>query len=196
MARYQRLWDDRLAGDDNYKLRISGEYMLAGNSRLPMWMEIEANGHDEPNLYARVEIRDDVPRLVELGWRASEHQREIRQKDLRETSVATILDEVYAMTIIEVRGGKAVLNLGDEGGEQDRKIRALLDELRVGKGKRRLTTELLRQVADVYRANIDHAPTEAVARTFGVRSRMASGYVQRARERGYLPPTKQGKKQA
>ena len=69
--------------------------------------------------------------------------------------------------------------------------------LRLGKeGKRKILTDLLRQVADVYRANIDHAPTEAVARTFGVRSRMASGYVQRARERGCLPPTKQGKKQA
>lgn len=196
MARYQRLWDDRLARNDNYEIRISGEYMLAGNSWLPTWVEIEVNGHDEPNLFARVEIRDDVPRLVELGWRASERQTEIRQKDLRETAVATILDDVYAMTIIEVRDGEAVLNVGAEGSEQDRKMRNLLEELRVGKGKRIISAELLSQVADVYRANIDHAPTEAVARTFGVRSRMASGYVQRARQHGYLPPTKQGKKQA
>lgn len=196
MTRYQRLWDDRLAGNDNYTIRISGEYMLAGNSWLPTWVEIEVNGHNEPNLFARVEIRDDVPRLVELGWRASEHQREIRQKDLREQSVATILDDVYAMTIIEVRDGEAVLNVGAEGSEQDQKMRDLLEELRVGKGKRRISTELLRQVADVYRANIDQAPTEAVARTFGVRSRMASSYVQRARERDFLPPTTQGKKQA
>ena len=85
---------------------------------------------------------------------------------------------------------------GPEGSEQDRKMRELLEELRLDKGKRRVSAGLLEEVADVYRANIDHAPTEAVARTFGVRSRMASNYVQRARERGFLPPTKQGKKQA
>ena len=38
-------------------------------------------------------------------------------------AVATILDDVYAMTIIEVRDGKAVLNVGAEGSEQDRKMR-------------------------------------------------------------------------
>lgn len=196
MARYERLGDDTVAGNDTYKLRWSGEFMAAGNSWLPTWMEFEMNGHDEPNQYARVEIRDDVPRLVELGWRAGEHQREIRQKDLRETTVSTIVDDVYAMTVIEVRGGEAVLNTGPEGSEQDRRMRDLLEELRVGKGKRKISAPLLEQVANVYRANIDHAPTEAVARTFGVRSRMASNYVQRARERGFLPPTKQGKKQA
>ncbi len=63
-------------------------------------------------------------------------------------------------------------------------------------GRRRVNTELLRQVAEIYRANFDSAPTEAVARTFGVKQRMAHEYVRRARERGFLPPTTQGKKRA
>jgi hypothetical protein len=165
-----------------------------GQRRLA-WVEIQVKGHDEPNQHARIEIRNDVPRLVELCWRAETTQREIRQKDPRTAAVAT-LRNVYAMTIIQVSGGKPILNLGPEGSEQDRKMRALLDELRVGKGKRAVTSQLLRQVADIYRANVDKAPTEAVARTFGVRSRMASTYVQRARERGFLPPTTQGRKRA
>src|SRR5262249_10866590 len=139
---------------------------------------------------------DDVPRLVELGWRAGPGQREIQQKDLREAQISTIIDELYAMWVIDIRDGEPVLNLGDEGSEQDRKIRSLLEGLRLDKGKRRISTEFLKQVADVYRANIAHAPTEAVARTFGVRHRMASVYVQRASERGFLPPTKQGRKRA
>ena len=196
MALYVRLGDDRIAENDNYRLKISGEFVHVADSWLPTWIEFEVRGHDGPNQRARVEIRDDVPRLVELCWCAGEHQREIRQNDLRQASVAKLLDDVYAMTVIEVRDGEAVLNLGPEGSEQDKKMRTLLEELRVDKGKRRISTELLRQVAEVYRANFDHAPTEAVARTFGVRSRMASSYVQRARERGFLPPTKQGKKQA
>jgi hypothetical protein len=183
--------------NDNYRLKISGEFMRVRNLWLPRWVEIQVKGHDEPDQYARVEIRDNVPRLVELCWRAEEHQSEIRQKHPRKTVVATILDDVYAVTVIEVCGDKAVLNIDAEGSAQDRKVRDFLDELRLGKeGKRKISADLLEQVADVYRAHIDNAPTEAVARTFGVRSRMASVYVQRARERGFLPPTTQGRKRA
>ncbi|GAS95480.1 uncharacterized protein RMCC_2446 [Mycolicibacterium canariasense] len=62
--------------------------------------------------------------------------------------------------------------------------------------RRRLTDAFLQKVAEVYRANISYAPTEAVGAAFGVKSRMASTYVARARERGFLPPTTPGKKAA
>jgi hypothetical protein len=132
---------------------------------MPTWLEFESDGHDEPNQYCRVEIRNDVPRLVELGWRVSEHQSEIRQKYLRETEVSGILDVLYAMTVVEVRDGKGIPNLGDLRSEQDRRIRDFLYESRLDRGKRLVTNDLLRQVAQVYRANINHAPTQAVART-------------------------------
>jgi hypothetical protein len=48
----------------------------------------------------------------------------------------------------------------------------------------------------VYRQNIDRVPTQAVAKRFGVRPRMASTYVDRARQAGFLPKTKQGMKKA
>lgn len=63
-------------------------------------------------------------------------------------------------------------------------------------GRRYIDDELLSQVAEVYRSNFDRAPAEAVARTFSVKARMAHEYVRRARERGFLPPTTQGKKKA
>ena len=78
------------------------------------------------------------------------------------------------------------------GTEQHRVIRGFLYDLRAG--RRHVDAELLRQVADVYRANFDRAPAEAVARTFGVKQRMAHEDVRRARERGFLPRTTQGKK--
>lgn len=59
-----------------------------------------------------------------------------------------------------------------------------------------ITDDFLKKVAEVYRENIDRAPTKAVARTFNVKDRMASTYVDRARKKGYLPPTKQGQKKA
>lgn len=63
-------------------------------------------------------------------------------------------------------------------------------------GKRRITGAFLEQVAEVYRNNIDHAPTEAVSRTFGVKHRMATDYVKQARDRGLLPSTRQGRARA
>ena len=59
-----------------------------------------------------------------------------------------------------------------------------------------LNHHVLRLVAEIYRANIKHAPTKAVAKHFGLKDRMASTYVDRARKAGHLPPTKQGRKQA
>lgn len=194
MAEYVRIHDDGVVEEDDYRLIVSGEYMVIGDRYLPTWLEFESDGHDEPNQYVRIEIRNEVPQVVELGWRSRDSQREVRQKDIRDYQVATAIDVLYGMVVIEIRDGKPVLNLGAEGSEQDRAIRKFLNESL--KGRRTLTSELARQVAEVYRANIDQAPTAAVAKTFGVKLRQASSYVQDARQRGYLPPTKQGKKQA
>ena len=50
---------------------------------------------------------------------------------------------------------------------------------------------VLESVADVYRRNIDHAPTQAVARAFGVKLCMASNYVDGRAARGTChPPSK------
>lgn len=163
---------------------------------LPAWVEFDLYGCDEPDFHCRIELRDDVPRLVEISYRASEKQSEIRQKHLRATELANIVNTIYRQWVFEVRdvwrdepGGMAVPTIGDE---QNRVIRDVVDDLRVG--RRHVNAELLRQVAEVYRANFDKAPAEAVARTFGVKPRMAHEYVRRARERGFLPPTTQGKK--
>lgn len=63
-------------------------------------------------------------------------------------------------------------------------------------GRRDITPTLLDKVAQVYRDNIDGYPTKAVQHHFQVSQRTAAGYVSKARERGLLPPTKRGKKNA
>jgi len=156
---------------------------------LPTWVEFELDGHDEPDFHCRVEIRDMVPRLVELGWRARENQSEIRQKHLREAEVSTVVNAVHGSWVVEIRDDEGIPGIDDE---QSQIIRGLLHDLRAG--RRHVNAELLRQVAAVYPANFDDAPPQAVARTFGVKQRMAHEYVRRARERGFLPPTTQGKK--
>lgn len=56
-----------------------------------------------------------------------------------------------------------------------------------------ITDELLREVADVYRANVDDRPTIAVAEHFGRQHRTAALYVKKARERGFLGAAAVGK---
>ena len=208
MATYHHVSDPETIEVDGGRFRVSGEYMaidehgaplgegqwMPSPRMLPTWIEFELDGHDEPDFHCRVEIRDDVPRLVELGWRASENQSEIRQKHLRATEVAAIVNAVYGTWVVEIRNDEGISNMPDFDGlsEQNQLIRNLLHDLRAG--RRHVNAELLRQVAEVYRANFDKAPAEAVARTFGVKPRMAHEYVRRARQRGFLPPTTQGKK--
>jgi hypothetical protein len=153
-------------------------------------------GHDGPNLFRRIEVRDGRPELVAMSWWSTPGQREIKQKDLRNLPVASILDEVYPAFVIHVdhANKQALVATGDSPAFYA--ARRFVDNVRSGPGHRAITPELLKSVAEVYRRNIDHAPTQAVARAFGVKSRMASNYVDLARRAGYLPPTKQGQKKA
>jgi hypothetical protein len=51
---------------------------------------------------------------------------------------------------------------------------------------------LLREVAEVYRSNVDANPTEAVGRHLGVAERTARLYVRRARDAGFLGQAMRG----
>ncbi|WP_162943629.1 hypothetical protein [Arthrobacter celericrescens] len=69
------------------------------------------------------------------------------------------------------------------------------DVATVMKRRRRLSDDVLQEVARVYEANIDDAPTQAVANHFDLQLRTASLRVKRAREAGYITkPAKTGRK--
>lgn len=201
-----RIGADRDIKDADYgvHIRVSGEYEVVHDRYLPTWLELTIEGRDGPNLFRRIEVRDGRPELVAMGWWSVPGQREIKQKDQRNMPVATILDEVYPAFIMRLDRDNNRVELAvsaelaargeDPQGFYD--FRSFVDRLRAGPGNRAITPELLKAVAEVYRRNIDHAPTQAVARAFGVKPRMASTYVDRARRDHYLPPTTQGKKNA
>jgi hypothetical protein len=56
-----------------------------------------------------------------------------------------------------------------------------------------ITDDVLREVAEVYRANVSDRPTLAVAEHFDKGHSAAALYVKRARERGFLGPAAKGK---
>lgn len=58
---------------------------------------------------------------------------------------------------------------------------------------RKITDDLLREVAEVYRANVDNGPTQAVAERFVKAPSTAALYVKLARNAGHLGPAIKGK---
>lgn len=186
----------------------SAESAAVGERRGPKWIELNTTGGASPDMRVRVEVREGSPQVVELGWRARPGQREIRQKDLRDADVANLAIDLYASCIEQrqpfPKGPAGSFPSDDQLDEWSAHIRKshqaarnFVDRQRRPREYRAINDELLRSVAEVYRASIDErAPTQAVAKHFGVGGRMASTYVQKARERGLLPPTVRGKKRA
>jgi hypothetical protein len=201
-----RVGEDGDIKDADYgvHLRVSGEYEVIHDRYMPTWLEVTIEGRDGPNTFGRIEVRDGRPKVVAISMWSTPGQGEIKQKHLRSTQISSLLDELYPGFVMRVDRDNNLVELAvhpelaargkDPQGFYD--ARRFIDQLRTGAGNRVITPELLKSVADVYRRNINHAPTQAVARTFGVKPRMASNYVDRARQAGYLPPTKQGKKKA
>jgi hypothetical protein len=60
----------------------------------------------------------------------------------------------------------------------------------------KVTDKRLREVAELYRDNVDDGPWQVIMDRFGVSESTAGRYVLLARKAGYLPLTKPGKKNA
>ena len=189
---------------------MSSEREAVGGRSAPKWIEMNTMGGAGPDMHVRVEVRDGSPEIVELGWKARPEQREVRQRDLRGLDLNKLAIDIYASFFAEKRppfpaysedGSLPSDELLDEWAAGVRKskqaARNFVDRQRRPREYRTMTDDKLRVVADVYRANVNkRAPTQAVAKHFGVGNRTASTYVQKARERGLLPPTIRGKKNA
>lgn len=186
----------------------SKERQPVGERLVPQWIEMNTAFGGGPDMHVRVEVRDGSPQVVELGWKTRPDQREIRQKDLRAVDITKLAVDLYA-GFFELRhpfpkgpnGEFPTDEQLDEWAAKRRKSRQaarnFVDRQRRPREHRAINDELLMSVAEVYRANVNkRAPTQAVAKHFGVGNRMASTYVQKARERGLLPPTIRGKKNA
>ncbi len=113
----------------------------------------------------------------------SSHLRLIRVNDLLEAVTTSV-----ARRVVSEEGGvlESVMDISDDTRygtiRQVRQVR-----------KSRITDDVLREVAEVYRANVDNNPTEAVASRFGKAHRTAALYVERARRRGFLGAALKGK---
>lgn len=178
---------------DGIEVTLSSRYVGVGDVLVPETMVISTPGDaSTPSVRARVEVRDGAPRVVSIAFESGPADGEVRQSHLRSVEVSALLEFHGGMAMkIEDTDDGAVVSFGErlDGAAVARTIRN-------ERSRRRLTRAFLEQVAEVYRANIDHAPTRAVRERFYVSERAASGYVAAARDAGLLPPTSQGRKNA
>jgi hypothetical protein len=111
--------------------------------------------------------------------------REVRSSDLCGVRIDDALE--MAMRVIFYSGDDEDTEIA-RGVEAEREVRKARAARKV-----KITDALLREVARVYKANVSHKPTEAVATHFDRQHRTAALYVKRARERGFLGPAIKGK---
>jgi hypothetical protein len=186
----------RIKGE-GWRLDVAESYVVVEDYWIPETIEITIGGvDDQPEVCAKVEIRDGAPACTALSFTSREGQREVRQADLRTVEISALVNDLVAGFTFRVDPSTREVDMPIVDSDAFHRARRFIERQRRGPGLRDITPELLERVAEIYRANIDHAPTQAVGRAFNVRSRMASEYVQRARAQGLLPPTKPGKKRA
>jgi len=137
-------------------------------------------------------VRDGSPEVVELSFTSQPGQSEVRRKHLRAVDLDRLAIDLYAVEVTDSDYDAEP----HEYAVAQRIAEKFIERQRLPRDYRVITNDLLKKVAEVYRDNIKGAPTKAVAKHFGVKDRMASTYVDRARKAGHLPPTKQGQKKA
>jgi hypothetical protein len=172
--------------------QFSPETVELAGVAVPTWVQERRHGVGGPDMVVKVEVRDGTPEIVRLSFEAKPGQGEVREKHLRAVDVDRLASDLYATFVAEFGENPS----RDDEARVLRAAEKFVERQRLPRDYRVLTDEVLRKVAEIYRANVSGAPTKAVARHFRVKDRMASTYVDRARKAGYLPPTKQGQKKA
>ena len=146
---------------------------------------------EEPAWGARVELRDGAPKIANIGFASFQFSREVKPSDFQRIRSAIYV--FYSVFCAEIGpDGEPVYRMGDS--EADKRIVEFLERRRTG--RQRLKTDDYKRAAQVYRANFDGTPTQAVADAFGVGIRQGGNIVSECRRRGFLPATKQGRKMA
>lgn len=173
------------------------DWVPVGTSALPAVFEarFREDVGGGPDLELTFAVRTGSPECREVRIKATAEGHEVRASDMRRIRVEDLMEQ-------------AIKELRVFRGHGDRDPRTGLyefydkdpghAEVQATRGARaarkvRMTDELLREVAEVYRANVANKPLEAVQDRFDKAHRTAALYVAKARERGYLNPALRGK---
>jgi hypothetical protein len=166
-----------------------------GRVRVPqLVMAVIAQRAMAPTVSLEIEVTGGLPRCKEIVLQAPAFGRGIVAADLKTLPISSWVESVLsaiAQEALPYKDGVLVRQVRDD---RSRDLAGLA--VRRAPAPRRLTPAFLRQVAAVYKRNLNANPVQAVAQRFGVSDGRASKWVHRARRDSYLPPTQPGKKLA
>ena len=132
----------------------------------------------QPALSLRVEVCQGVPAFTRVEFESNQDGRAVSSQDLdiARKMMDRWLDDIVALV---ARGQPGRVRTG-------------------GRTRREITPEFLAAVADLYRANVDRHPVEAIRQNYGTSYRTAARWVDLCRSDKYqlLPKTTPGKRKA
>lgn len=173
----------------------TSEAVQVGDHLVPCALTVDLPGADgQPGLRMRLEVIDGTPQCREFTIHSVDGGRGVRQSDVQAVKLTQWIDEFFALFAYrrDVNGTDWVTEIPTK---HIRHLGAVKDlHAATRRQPRKLDRMFLQQVADIYRANISHNPTQAVADEFGKQHRQAANYVQRARAEGLLGQTTRGRK--
>lgn len=148
-----------------------------------------------PDLRLSFAVRGGVPECREVCLTASREGHEVRVSDLARVKVEDLMEAAITELRIVHGTGDRDPRTGLYEWYDREPGRAEIRAVREARAQRKvkMTDDLLREVAEVYRANVSDKPLEAVAQRFDKAHRTAALYVSKARERGYLKPALKGR---
>ena len=148
-----------------------------------------------PELQLTFAVRSRTPECVEVLVTPAGEGQEVRTSHLTGIRVEDLMERaIVELRVVRGHGDRDPVT-GMYDFYDPRPGEAEIAATRAARAARKvkITDELLREVAAIYRANVDHKPLEAVAARFDRAHRTAALYVARARERGFLSPALKGK---
>jgi hypothetical protein len=165
------------------ELRSGGDWLPLSDAEM-VWDKltiVEAPEGGAPEVRLDVEVSPDgVPTVREVRISTVGAGRPVRSRDIRSVRIDSLLETGLGLAVMQVgapprAGGESVTPSTRE--ESARAVKVLRGR------KRKLDDGTLREVAQVYRANLSRGPTLAVGERFGKRPSTAALYVKLARDR-------------
>jgi hypothetical protein len=169
---------------------------------LPVEFHVDFPGSSgEPSAKATFTVRPDGSvGCVSVSLDAKRDGPEVKPKDL-DAARLQLLDwmQLATMAALQDADGKPVVPADDDksvAAVEARKAAARSFNEARRKSRRKVTPELLAEVAQLYRDYLDDGPWQAIQDRYGVSASTAGRYVLLARRAGLLPPTDPGKRKA
>lgn len=139
----------------------------------------------------KIEVRDGTPICTEIRLASRPDGRGLRPSDLEAIELANWIEDILSECTWQATPDGPISRPGE------RASRKAIEHAQKA-GRRKVTSELLQKVAELYREHIDAKPLEAIREEFDVSYRTAARYVElcRSDEFQLLPETHKGKRQA